>query len=116
MEKKQLLMGDVSGMSDTEVRKHIIENFYISESEIEPYEVLAASQEEESYEGSFYILLKHKESGGLFEVHASHCSCYGYETQFEPASTVVEYLLSEKHFYYPGDKNTLQAFLGEILG
>jgi hypothetical protein len=34
-------------------------------------------------------------SGDLFEVHCSHCSCYGYEGQFIPEKTTAQYLLSD---------------------
>ncbi len=116
MEKKQLLLGDVLGMSDLEVREHITAAFSISESELEPYTVIMASQDEQDYEGSFYILLKHKESGEFFEVSGSHCSCYYYEDQFETKLAPIQYLLSEKHYYCPGDKKVVQNFLREILG
>lgn len=115
MEKKQLLVGDVSGMTDAEVRSHIIKEFSIDESQLEPYEVVMASQNEDTYDGSFYILLKYKEYGEFYEVHGSHCSCYYYEGQFEPELAPAEYLLSQ-HNRYCRNTESVEAFLREILG
>lgn len=45
----------------------------------------------EYYSGSAYVLFKNTE-GKLFEVHGSHCSCYGLEGQWEPEETNAEAL------------------------
>lgn len=73
---KQLLLADNAGMTDRELRDWIISNFEISESLLDKYEILIAEHNTGDYEGDAYLLLKHRD-GRLFEVHASHCSCYG---------------------------------------
>ena len=45
-------------------------------------QILFASYSEEDYEGDAIVILQTEE--GLFEVHGSHCSCYGLEGQWDP--------------------------------
>lgn len=48
------------------------------------------------YDSTAWILFTDLE-GNLKEVNGSHCSCYGFEGQWEPKDSSVEYLKS-KHF------------------
>lgn len=48
-------------------------------------EVLLAYYTYEDYSGSAFVL--YQKDGKLFEVHGSHCSCYGLEGQWEPEET-----------------------------
>lgn len=50
-------------------------------------EILLASYSQGNYEGNAFVLFR--KGGGLFEVNASHCSCYGLEGQWEPEPTTV---------------------------
>lgn len=50
-------------------------------------EVLLASYRYESYDGEAFVLFAR--DGKLYEVNASHCSCYGLEGQWEPEETSV---------------------------
>jgi hypothetical protein len=43
-----------------------------------------------SYEGDSFVLFE--DSGKLYEVNASHCSCFGIEGQWTPEETTVEAL------------------------
>lgn len=47
----------------------------------------------------WFLLLK---GDDLYEVHGSHCSCYGFEDQWTPEKTTVEYLLSQKFSFSCG--------------
>lgn len=47
--------------------------------------VLVASYTYEDYNGDAYVLFER--DGKLWEVHGSHCSCYGLEEQWEPEQT-----------------------------
>lgn len=58
---------------------------------LEGFEVLLASYENECYEGTAYVLLR--KDGKLYEVHASHCSCYGLEGQWSPEETTPESII-----------------------
>ena len=72
--------------------------------EVEKYEILIAYESVGSWgcDSSSWFLLKEKATGKLFETHGSHCSCYGFEGQFEPEETTVEYLQSDKFYFYCG--------------
>ena len=48
-------------------------------------EILYAVYEAGGYDGAAFVL--YKRDGKLFEVHASHCSCYGLENQWKPEET-----------------------------
>lgn len=56
-----------------------------------PSEILVAAFKDEGYEGKACILF-HK-GPQLYEVHAYHCSCYGFEDQWDPEATTWEALL-----------------------
>jgi hypothetical protein len=60
-------------------------DFQIDEFAVLDEEVLVASYEQANYEGHAYVLFTRY--GRLFEVHGSHCSCYGLEGQWEPEET-----------------------------
>ncbi len=59
--------------------------------ELDGASVLLASYGTPSYEGYAFVLFER--DGKLFEVNASHCSCYGVEGQWKPEETTVEALL-----------------------
>jgi hypothetical protein len=48
-------------------------------------EILFACYDTPSYEG--YAIVLFERDGKLYEVHGSHCSCYGLEDQWEPEET-----------------------------
>lgn len=64
-------------------------------STIMEFEILTGYEAAASYEGSCWILLMGRKTGKLYEIHASHCSCYGFERQWCPEETTLEYLMSE---------------------
>lgn len=101
---ENLYLEDLKGLSQDEVKKHISSNYDYPLDKLEKYEVLVAYESVGSYgcDSSSWILLKDKATGDLYENHASHCSCYGFEDQFEPESTTVEYLQSDKFYFCCG--------------
>ena len=48
-------------------------------------DILYASYEHGGYEGWAFVLFQR--GGKLFEVHGSHCSCFGLEGQWKPEET-----------------------------
>jgi len=98
---KNLFLEDLSGMSEQEVIEHIINGYEADEAEIDKFHILIAYESVGSWgcDSSSFFLLKDKTTGELYENHGSHCSCYGFEGQFEPEPTTIEYLKSE-HFYF----------------
>jgi len=92
----------------------VLREFNITADRLNGYEILLASYAIGCYEGWSFVLLKHTESGELFTVYASHCSCYGLEGQFDMESASVEQLkklYAEDYYAYTDCKTEL----GEIL-
>jgi hypothetical protein len=56
----------------------------------EGVEVLFAYYDGGGYDGTAFVLFR--KDGKLYEVHGSHCSCYGLEDQWEPEECTVESL------------------------
>jgi hypothetical protein len=86
------------GMSDEQLRENLREEWTVPKDELEAVDILWASGNLGDYEEWSWFLIRNKETGELFEVSGSHCSCYGFEDQWKPAPTTVKYLLSN-HFY-----------------
>lgn len=65
-----------------------------------------------SYDGTSLVIFEH--NGILYEVNASHCSCYGLEGQWAPEETNWS-ILSMREFsdYYEGEK-TVKQFMTEL--
>lgn len=57
---------------------------------LEHCNILFASYEYADYFGQAFVLFV--ENNQLYEVHGSHCSCYGLEDQWEPEETLLESL------------------------
>lgn len=63
----------------------MLRDFSISKEEMGECSIYVASYEQESYDGSAFVLFA--KDGKLYEVHGSHCSCYGLEGMWEPEET-----------------------------
>jgi hypothetical protein len=96
------------GFSD---HQNVLQNFQeaIYNSHTEDYEydelegvvpneggILFASYGGACYEGDAVVIFQ--KNGKLYEVHGSHCSCYGLEGQWRPEETTLESLA-----HYPGE-------------
>jgi len=95
---KTLYLEDYKGKTKIELISSLIEDFEVKREVIERFHILIAYKSVGSYgcDSSAWILLKNKKTKELFEVNASHCSCYGFEGQFEPEETNLDYLKSDK--------------------
>ena len=84
------------------------------------YENLAIAGYDEvgGWDGGAFVLYYHENK--LYEVNASHCSCYGLEDQFKPEETSISFLrqkLKNGKFYMPaGFDATLREVLDKIQG
>lgn len=109
--KNQLVLEDFGGCTPQEVRKKIAEDFEIKESELDRFQILVAYMSVGNWgcDSSAWFLLRDRESGAFFEVHGSHCSCYGFETQWSPEPTSLEYLKSDKFSFCCGGYDTDEA-------
>ena len=101
---EKLYLEDLSGLSEEEVKQHIVSSYEVEPSIIDKYEVLVAYESVGNWgcDSSSWILLKEKSTGDLFETHGNHCSCYGFEGQFEPEETSIEYLQSDNFYFSCG--------------
>ena len=100
-----IALADLSSFSESEIIEHLVNNYsrtadssddeYYNHKEesskkldgmsvILAYESVSDSRE---YAKSFF-LLKRNCDGALFEVHGSHCSCYGFEGQLDLEETI----------------------------
>lgn len=88
-----LALEDLKDMTEEDVKKHLVKEYGANDYIIENFEVLIAYESVGAYgcDSSSFFLLKDKE-GKLYEVHGSHCSCFGFEDQFNPEETLIEAL------------------------
>lgn len=105
-----LVQVDLVGYSEEDVIAHIAETYYVDVNLVNKFTILIAQSGEGDYEGWSYFLLRDKETGKLYENHASHCSCYGFEGQFEPQETTLTYLKSN-YFKNIGVNEEIKAFI-----
>lgn len=78
----------------------IVNEFNITDQDLEGVRILIADYNFEGYEGSAFVLFE--KDGSYYEVHGDHCSCYGLEGQWEPEKTylyALRYRLRKGHFY-----------------
>jgi hypothetical protein len=104
---KVLYLEDLKDQSEVELIDHIVRNYEASKEEVEKMNILIAYESVGSWgcDSSAFFLLEEKESKQLYEVHASHCSCYGFEGQWKPEVTSAVYLLDKAnngHLFYTG--------------
>jgi hypothetical protein len=92
---RNLFLGDLSGYEYGQVVEEVSKVFQVERSELDGMEFLIAYIQEDNWDGSAYFLVRNRETGLLYEVIGGHCSCYGFEGQWEPKITSREYLLSE---------------------
>lgn len=106
---KPLLLADLAGMSEAEALSKVAKEFKVSEPDMKVKRLLIAYLEENNYDGSAWFLYVGLDDC-LYEVNASHCSCYGFEDQWEPSLSSWTYLTSKHYkvpFYGPDKFNAL---------
>lgn len=91
---------DVTSVS--EIFDHLEGSWCVSKDELSGLRLLVAYESVGSWgcDSSGWYLFRRETDGQLLEVHGSHCSCYGFEGQFSPEETSLEYIMSDK-FYFP---------------
>jgi hypothetical protein len=80
-------------------------------------QILFAVYDTPDYDGYGFVLLKI--DGVLYEVHGSHCSCYGLEDQWELEETTIEALRmrprdSYRDYSYGVKTEAMDAYLAII--
>lgn len=117
---KQLFLEDLAGLTEDEVKAHIKDS-YAYNGDLSKYKILIAYESVGSWgcDSSSWFLLLDIYSGKLYETHGSHCSCYGFEDQFNPEETTLEYLKSDKFYLstggYDNDSDTNKVLVRKFL-
>jgi len=75
-------------------------------------DVLLASYSYENYSGDAFVLYRDTRDGKLYEVHGSHCSCYGLEGQWEPEACDLQSL---RHRLTEGSLGKDGAWSGNVF-
>lgn len=118
---KRLFLEDLKGKKVAEIRQHLVDEYQATKQQAAKYEILVAYESVGSWgcDSSSYFLLRDKADGKLYEVRGSHCSCYGFEGQFEPEEATLEYLKSDKfHFHcggYDENETTNQKAVADFM-
>lgn len=114
---KKIFLEDLKELTEEQIKEHIVENYTgeqyrdgsdvekeIVRKELKNFHILIAYESVGSWgcDSSSFFLLKQKKTGKLFENHGSHCSCYGFEGQWKPEETTIEYLQSDKFHFWGG--------------
>lgn len=114
---KPLFLNQFHGDSESEVLAHLITAYEAPSDTFQRFEPLVAFEDAGCWEGTSFFLLRERATGALFENHASHCSCYGFEGQWRPEPTTVEYLKSDKFWFSSGGCNgtveSVKQFIAE---
>lgn len=138
-----LALGDLSGMSEDQIKQHIADNYAGTESgfsygtpsdgekaalleSLKGFDVLIAYESVGSWgcDSSSWFLLRDKQTGMLRENHGGHCSCYGFEGQWGPEETTFEHIASDR-FYLPtggyddadaANKDAVKQFAIDAIG
>ena len=79
-----LKLADFKNMSDDEVIEHIAHEY--KTTDIINYDILVAYESVGYYgcDSSSFFIMRNKKTGSWAFNDAYHCSCYGFENQFEP--------------------------------
>ena len=105
-----LAIEDLLGRTEDKVKQHIADNYakepYDKEAakpimeRLDRLDVLIAYESVGSWgcDSTSFFVFKDKETGVLYEMHGSHCSCYGFEGQFCLEETTVEALKSRVEY------------------
>ena len=118
---KRLILEDLSGFTEKEVKVHISEQYAGDKSgfdygcpenkdksellkELKRFNIVIAYESVGSWgcDSSSYFLMQRKNDGVYFEFSGGHCSCYGFEGQYDPQEATIEYLKSDKFYFYCG--------------
>ena len=89
-----LFLSDLVGLTEAQVKQHISEEYSEDIKNLENVEILIAYESVGDWgcdSSSFFLI---RIDGVLYENHGSHCSCHGFEDQWSPEKTTLQYLQS----------------------
>lgn len=99
---KLLTLGDLKGKTDAQIRRHLVDSWKVHPSELCDMDLLVAYESVGDYgcdSSGFYVFRRRNR---LYEVHGSHCSCMGFEDQWRPERTSLEYFRSTSFSFCTG--------------
>ena len=76
--------------------ENVFSAFQVSDADREGVDIVAAHYDIGDYEGEAWVVFI--KDGKWYEVHGSHCSCYGLEDQWDPEETFPEVMLRYNKF------------------
>jgi hypothetical protein len=121
--KPLLTLGDLEGLTQEQLQQHIIDSYHAKPEEVVGFTFLVAYESVGDYgcdSSSFFLVEK---DGVIYENHGGHCSCYGFEDQWEPEATNADYLKSDKFGFSTGgydghsddNKSVITTYITENL-
>lgn len=94
---KDVYLGGWENLND------MLHEFKIDKKDVNGYKVIVAAYDDsDAYSGDAFVLLK--KGRNYYEVHGSHCSCYGLEDQWcieESAKLALKHRI-ENGYHYGG--------------
>jgi hypothetical protein len=93
---KILKLADLKNISTDEIKKLLVDDYGADKKELDKLELLIAYESVGAYgcdSSAFYLF---RRGTKYFSVRASHCSCYGFEGQFQLESEPIELLRNGK--------------------
>lgn len=95
-----LALADLYEWSEDEVRQHLVDAYTADKAEVEQYDVIVAYESVGDYgcDSCSMFVLRHRKTEGLFMVTGSHCSCMGFEDQFDLQPVTEKYLHEDFYF------------------
>ena len=82
---KTLFLADLQNKSEKEIKDRVAEEYETDRKALDKISFLIAYESVSSWgcDSASYFLVRDKLTGALFDVRGSHCSCYGFEDQWE---------------------------------
>jgi hypothetical protein len=109
-------LGDLRGKTEHEIKEHLAYQYGVSWDTLDEIiverlknlNILIAYESVGDWgcDSSSYFLLKDKISDELFEIHGSHCSCYGFEDQFDLEPMTLEAIKLRSYLFSTGGYDT----------
>lgn len=110
-------LADLEGMTEKAIKEDLVSNYTAKPEQLETLKVLVAYQDDNGMEAASFFLFQDQHTGELLENHADACSCYGFQGQFKPEATTLEYLKSDKFSfscYKKSDRNTVKVYINAL--
>lgn len=98
-----LALADLKGMKQDALRQHVKQSYeYAGNLDHCTFWIAYESVGSWGRDSTSFFVFYNEEDGKLYENHGSHCSCNGFERQWAPEETSIEYLTSDKFMFYSG--------------